>query len=136
MSIIKELTTPSSFDRDWYGYLTNQAAHALSGCVVVGLICAITFLLKGDMPYKVNVFWGVAVSYAAKELIWDRWNGLDTVEDFLFVVAYGAGGTLITFSQVSNYTAQIQFEIFEFLFVLFLFFSHLLIGIFIRKREV
>lgn len=132
---IEELTTPSNFRGDWYGYATNQISHTFLGCMIAALICAVTFALKGDLPYKINIFLGVAFIYGVKEIVWDRWQGFDTVEDFLFVVIYGTGGTLLTFTQSQDFTTRIDFEAFKFVAVLLLFFCHLLGGITIRRRE-
>lgn len=101
----------------------------------MGMICALSFFLKGDIPYKINIILGVAVVYGIKEIIWDKWHGLDTIEDFLFVVVYGAGGTLLTFTQTQKFTSLLDFETHKFVAVFLLFSFHLLCGVFARKRE-
>lgn len=134
-SIFEELTTPSNFRGDWQGYAGNQGTHTLIGLLSVGFICAVTLWLKGDIPYKINIFAGMAFIYGFKEIAWDKWHGFDTIEDFMFVVCYGAGGTLVSFTQSEANTSKVYFEAGPFLFVLLLFCIHISCGIAVRKRE-
>ena len=135
MSILGELTTPSRFTGDWLGYAGNQGTHALIGILSIGVMCAFSFLTTGDLPHKENMFLGVFVVYAVKELFGDGWHGFDTVEDIQYLVGYGAGGTLLTFSQAGDFSSEIEFNETKFFIVFLVFCAHLSIGIFTRIRE-
>tara|TARA_R110000850_G_scaffold196291_1_gene322725 strand:- start:119 stop:547 length:429 start_codon:yes stop_codon:yes gene_type:complete len=135
MSILGELTTPSRFTGDWLGYAGNQGTHVLIGMLSIGIMCAFTFLTVGDLPHKESMFLGVFVVYVVKELFGDGWNGFDTIADIQYLVGYGAGGTLLTFSQINDFSSDVNFNENNFLVVFTVFCIHLSIGIFTRIRE-
>lgn len=126
--------TGERFDRDWYGYLTNQISHVGLGIFGTWIVCLIAFVISGDLPYRWQVFVGIAAVYAAKELVLDRWQGLDTIEDFLFVVVYGAGGTLVSFRQMNALSSDVVFNMFSALPFLGACAIHLLAGAFVRWK--
>lgn len=98
------------------------------------IFCVFAFLISGDFPFRSQVFLSIAATYAAKELVVDRWQGIDTIEDFLFVVVYGSGGTLISFRQMDALSSDVVFNVFQALPVLCLCCAHLLFGSFSRWK--
>jgi len=133
-SVFSTITTPSRFDRDWYGYYTNQVAHIAHGVLGTWLFCAVAFLISDDLPSKLQVFLSISVIYAAKELILDRWQGFDTIEDILFVVVYGAGGTLLSFRQMNAHSPDSVFNVLNALPILVPCGVHLFVGSFARWK--
>lgn len=134
ISILSTFSTPSKFDQDWYGYATNQISHVGLGMFFVWFFCVFAFVISGDMPSRWQVFLSIAVMYGAKELAADRWQGADTIEDFLFLVVYGAGGALISFKQMDALSPNVVFSVFQILPFLLVCCVHLLIGLFIRWK--
>lgn len=132
--IFKILTTPNDYGKDWYGFATNQIAHASIGIFLTWLVCVASWWISGDLPDRIDVFLGIAFVYAAKEIFLDRWQGRDTVEDFVFVVAYGAGGTLLAFQQIEPRSDIVTLKITEALPVLAVFSLHLFVGIVERVK--
>ena len=132
--IFSAFSTPSRFDRDWYGYVTNQISHVGAGMFIAWILCVAAFLISGDLPFRSQVFLSIAVIYTAKEIIVDRWQGFDTIEDILFVVMYGAGGTLISFRQMDALSSDVVFNVFQALPVLCVCCAHLLAGAFSRWK--
>lgn len=87
------LMTPDNFSRDPYGWLTNQISHLTLGFAAVVLYCSLGAHIAGVFPDKWVIWTSIAVSYALIEVI-QRGPFWDSVEDFIFVVIYGAGLTL------------------------------------------
>lgn len=99
LDIWSTLTKPSAYPRDWYGWATNQLGHVMLG---VMLACGITvayFWAAGEFPFKWHLFAFIGGAYLAFELVFQKWQGWDTVEDWLFVCAYGAGGVIATVTE-------------------------------------
>ncbi|WP_158963890.1 hypothetical protein [Chachezhania sediminis] len=135
LDFIRSLGRASRFSGDAYGYAGNVAAHVLIGIGSVLMAAQAAQWMIGEYPYRWRIWIGIAVLYAAKEIIIDRWNGFDTVEDFAFVAIYGAGGTCMSFRAMPPGYTDIRFDpaIAQMFFVVFAW--HLAIGIVKRLRE-
>lgn len=96
------LFSPDSFQDDWYGYLTNQVSHISLGVFLTWVLCFISFLVVGELPYKIEIFSFLAVLYFLYELLFQGWHGLDTIEDWVFFSLYGVLGTVVTFTEVAS----------------------------------
>lgn len=131
-----DLFTPDDFKYDWYGYLTNQISHVGLGMFFVWLVCALSFLAIGELPFKIAVFFAMSLLYFSFEMIVQGWRGLDTLEDMAFVVMYGSGGTLLAFSELNIGSTLLVFNMYAPLIIIGLFFCHLAIGCFVRWRRV
>ena len=83
--LIDSLKTPSQFDGDPYGGLTNQWGHYTLGAAVMILTCAAWFFAFGEMPPR---YWaaGALVLVYAVLIEWraQGWRGRDSAEDTLF----------------------------------------------------
>ena len=88
-----QIMTPDNFPKDPYAWLTNQISHLTLGFAAVVLYCSLGAHIAGVFPDKWVIFTSIAISYALIEVI-QRGQFWDSVEDFLFVVVYGAGLTL------------------------------------------
>lgn len=124
------LFSPDFFHNDWYGYLTNQISHISLGVFLTWGLCFASFLVIGELPYKVAIFSSLAILYFLYELLFQGWQGLDTIEDWVFFSVYGVLGTVVSFTEVSgviilNLTAPTI--IFPILIL------HLLVGCLLRK---
>ena len=96
-----------SFSRDWYGYATNQLCHALLiGGVGVFLLAEMYWVATGIYPYRYNLFLAMVAGYTLFEYR-QGFRGLDTLEDILFTVVYGAGGALFVFKADSTETGLV-----------------------------
>ena len=127
LCLFKELATQSNFKGDWYGWLTNQVSHASLGVFLTWIACVICYIFIGDLPYKFNVFTALAFAYIVWELVIQEWAGWDSVEDFLFVIVYGVGGTLLAFSQIVGPT--VIFNVFGAMPIFSIFVVHLILGV-------
>lgn len=99
--ILRDLSTPSSFKRDWYGWVTNQMAHITVGVMLTAFISAACFLTFGEFIFKVYLWGSIAGLVAINEFALQKskkwW---DSLEDFVFIVLYGAGTSIIMFDEV------------------------------------
>jgi hypothetical protein len=98
---IMGLIEPDAFLDDWYGWLSNQSGHILLGVVMAASVCLIAYFTLGELPFRVDVFAVCLLGYVAFELSTQGWQGYDTIEDTVFVVAYGCGAPLAAFHEVS-----------------------------------
>ena len=118
------------FRRDWYGHLTNQISHTAIGAIAawIGALCF--FQLFGEYPVKLELFIALAAGYFAFELgafhavirlvgsvfgrVWNirgqGWQGRDTIEDWVFFVVWGAGGTMAAFSEIQVGSIWLAFD--------------------------
>jgi hypothetical protein len=101
MYFMTSLFEPDDFLDDWYGWLTNQVSHIGVGVKLAFLMCLGAFVVTGELPYRVDVFAVCLLGYVFFELYFQGWQGFDTVDDTVFVVAYGAGAPLYAFHEVS-----------------------------------
>jgi hypothetical protein len=110
-SYLTTLTEPSAFLDDWYGWLTNQAGHILLGVFIAFFMCVAAFFVMGELPYRIEVFAACLLGYAAFELFTQGWQGYDTLEDTVFVVAYGCGAPLSAFHEISAGSADVSVDL-------------------------
>jgi hypothetical protein len=101
MYFMTSLFEPDDFLDDWYGWLTNQVSHIGVGVKLAFLMCLGAFVVTGELPYRVDVFAVCFLGYVFFELYFQGWQGFDTVDDTVFVVAYGAGAPLYAFHEVN-----------------------------------
>jgi hypothetical protein len=97
----RELAKSDSFPRDWYGWTTNQISHFWLGVFAACVGTVLTVFAAGEFPPKLLLFAFIATGYLAFELIFQGWKGWDTIEDWIFVCAYGAGNAILTFTEQS-----------------------------------
>jgi hypothetical protein len=134
-TIWTSLTTPSAYRGDWYGWATNQLGHVMIG---MALACAGTvayFMVLGEFPFKWHLFAVIGCGYLAFELTFQKWQGWDTLEDWLFVCAYGAGGaiTTVTEYEIGSLVADIDLRGVAWAFALAA--GHLAVGVGLRLRR-
>jgi hypothetical protein len=104
------LTTPDAYPRDWYGWATNQLGHVMIGLALACGLTLVYFWAAGEFPYKLHLFAVIGCGYLAFELAFQKWQGWDTIEDWLFVCAYGAGGAIgtVTEAEIGSLTADLD----------------------------
>lgn len=129
------LFEPDDFRRDWYGFLTNQMSHTLLGIFIVWIMTVIGYLILGELPYRNMLFALTLVGYILYEIVFQGWRGWDTIEDTLFVAVYGAGGTLIAFTEYQYGSASVIFDIYAALPMLTLVSIHLVLGVLYRIKN-
>jgi len=132
---LAKLGTPFNFHADWYGHLTNQMSHVGLGMFATWMACVMAFSASGELPYRYQVWIGLAFIYALKEVLWDGWYGFDTIEDFMFVVVYGSGGTLLAFKEIDPQSSDVVFNIYSALPVLSICVLQLALGVYVRMRQ-
>lgn len=93
-----ELMTPSDFNGDAYGELTNQLSHTLLGVALAILTCAAYGAAFGEMPVRVHVVGLIAGIYLAVELA-QVWKPSDSGFDWLMVMC-GAVFPLVTLHEI------------------------------------
>ena len=94
----------SSYRADPEGWLANQTGHVTAGICLAFVVCLLYWRLFGEMPVRL-IAWGiVATGYLLFEVIKQGWRGADTIEDWIFVVCYGAGAPLYAFKEVDPVT--------------------------------
>jgi hypothetical protein len=126
------ITDPSSFHADWYGWLTNQAAHVLLGQITFAVMM-IGSMGAGEFAHRLVVWVTVAVGYVIWEIA-TRSKLWDAVEDFMFVVIYGAGLPAMMFAEILPGSGMFMGSIWSVLPVIGLFCAHAALGVTLRLR--
>jgi hypothetical protein len=99
-AIFREVTNPSLDNPPmWYKKAVVDFAHVFLGVISIWILTSIIFFLHGEYPYKEHVWGLVAGAFLGKEILFDRWNGWDTIRDNWFFSVYGAGGAVMSFSE-------------------------------------
>lgn len=127
--------TPDNFAKDWYGYLTNQLGHTLLGMILAWLFCISVFIVSGELPFRIVAFAVIAVGYFVYEMTVQKWTGVDTIEDTIFVTIYGSGGALMAGKEVVLGSPMVMFDPFALLPIVVIMTLHLCIGCLIRYRN-
>ena len=127
------LFAPDNFDKNWYGYLTNQVGHVSLGVFVTWGAVLFFLVVAGEFPYKAHIFVYLSSIYALYEITVQGWNKFDTVEDWIFFSLYGVGGTVMTFHEYDRGSSLATFDIMAPSFIFPVIIAHLLIGCGIRK---
>ena len=101
-SRITRLIEPDDFKGDWYGWLTNQASHALIGVVVMG----VAWFIKADIAYA---FATMVIVYAL--VIEGMFQGFrmprDSIVDTWFVCLGGLISVSLTHNSLKMYVITI-----------------------------
>ena len=127
------LFTPDNFKRDWYGWITNQWAHVMLGQMLFGLSMIATLLIDGEFASRIYVLAGVAFVYFLWELFTFKPKQFwDAVEDFFFVVIYGAGWVAACFSEVVIGHPTFHSNVYTVLPIVGLFAFHSTLGVLFR----
>lgn len=124
----------SSFPGDPYGWFTNQCSHILVGVVAAYSLCLIYYIALGEYPYRATVWIIMLVTYLLYEVIDQGYRGLDTVEDTLFTVFYGAGSALYAFKEQAAGGSDLVFKPDLLLPFLYVAVGHLGVGSVYRYR--
>lgn len=130
---MKNLFTPNFFRDDWYGYLTNQISHVSLGVFLTWALCFFCFLILDGLPYKTSIFFTLTILYFLYELLFQGWQGVDTVEDWVFFSLYGVLGTVLAFTEFSVGLGLVTLSITAPSYIFPILILHLLIGCFLRK---
>lgn len=126
------LFTHDDFKDDWYSYLTNQISHVGLGLFLVWAVCAVSFTILGELPYKLTLFFSISVLYFLYEMTFQGWRRFDTIEDTMFVAGYGAGGTVLAFSEFVSGKTLVVFDVYAPLYVIVVMIIHLVVGCSVR----
>lgn len=122
----------SRFRADPYGWLTNQVSHMGGGLAYVFASCYLWLAVFGEFPVRWHIWAAFAVVYLAWEIAQQGWQGADTIEDWCFVVAYGAGGPLLVFREYDLGSGLFYGQIHDLRPFFALACVHLVIGVAIR----
>jgi len=120
-----------NFPTDWYGWLTNQAAHVLLGQVLFAVMM-IGSLGAGEFAHRIAVWAAVAIGYAIWEVV-TRGRFWDAVEDFMFVAVYGAGLPAVIFSEADGF-GKFYGDVWNVLPMIGVFCVHAAVGVTLRLR--
>jgi hypothetical protein len=129
------LTEPSAFLDDWYGWLGNQSGHMCVGVVMSFCIVVVSYIVVGELPYRINVFAACLLGYVAFELLTQGWQGYDTVEDTVFVVGYGAGAPLSAFHEISAGSSEVSLDLLALVVFFVIAAIHLAFGVAFRYNR-
>lgn len=115
-------SSPDSFDRDPYGYISNQAGHIYLGFTITTFYAWI--LSKIDTyPSQSWVFLAMVGGYlGAWELLRQGWREWDTIEDTLY---FSAGASVFLF-------VDMQWVIDRVFFMTLIMSACLLLGAYVR----
>jgi len=129
---VTRIDTPDNFPTDWYGWLTNQAAHVLLGQMTFAMLM-IGSLGAGEFSHRLVVWGAVAFGYVIWEIA-TRSRLWDAVEDFMFVVIYGAGLPAMMFAEILPGSGMFMGSIWSVMPVNGLFCAHAALGVTLRLR--
>lgn len=101
--------TPDDMPRDWYGWMTNQSSHLVLGALLTLIASMAGLLILGEYPYRVEIAVMVLLLILTFEIGVQPLNGLDTLNDALFM-AYGAIGALLVCKEVEAGGVELFFN--------------------------
>ena len=101
MRWLSDLRTQSDFRGNWYGALTNQVSHTAMGAFWAALFACIWRVVTGEMPPRPGMILVVTGTYAAVELLWQRYENKDSLID-IFMVFAGSAMISLPFYQVQT----------------------------------
>lgn len=85
---IIEFFKPQAYERDVYGYLTNQISHGYLGIVLTTYFVFAYYMFTGAYPEQIPFVVCIVVGYL---LLWEigvqGWRNWDSIEDTFFVLA-------------------------------------------------
>lgn len=130
--------TPDDFRTDPYGHWTNQTSHALQVGMLIMLWggAVAYFLVVGEFPYKIYFGMVALVVYLAYELLFQGWQGWDTLNDTSFVVGWGVWAPLAVFFEVEQGSSMITADVLDVAPYILGLFAHLSFGALIRWMRV
>ena len=134
--IWRDLTTPEDFRGDWYGWMTNKLSHVVLGFGLALVTSAIWLTENGEFPHKQWLWPGIAFAVAVFQIGAQGWNGWDTIEDWWFISVFGAGGTIVTFTQIDPDYGLLGVSVWSGLTVMTLIGVWLVMGIIYRLLEI
>lgn len=124
------MITPNSFPNDWYGWLTNQVSHVFLGIFAVFVFSMVGFAIFGEFPVKTHMLAVIGFLYIAIVELWlQGWRGLDTIEDSVFVIGYGASGALGASAEIMPGRSAIIMELGPLLPFFYIFTAHVIAGV-------
>lgn len=100
MAFWRDLNTPDSFERDWYGELTNQISHTALGAALATAVCAVWYLVLGELPFRSWVFLGLFAGYLGVEIWGQGWTAGDSWFDSL-MFGLGAAWAIMPFEETT-----------------------------------
>jgi hypothetical protein len=131
-AVWQELTTPDDFSDDWFKWSAGQAGHFVQGLMVALFITVLHDHFYGEAPYKYQIFIVAGASYLLFELTFHGWQKWDTIEDWVFFSLYGAGGGILSVSEIAPSDYDIDLKTAGLVFVAMV--GHLLMGVAKRLR--
>ena len=133
-TILRDLRQADDFRNNWYGWFTNQVAHCKVGLTYVLIVCLVWTYYFNEFPYKVYLFSGIAVVYLLWEFAIQRGKDIvDSLEDFCFVVLYGAGFAVTAFTEKEAGSPELSFNSQASLGILIIYIVHLSYGVTTRS---
>ena len=132
MGVTLGIIEPDSFQGKPLAWAGNQCGHMVIGLFTVFYACMACYVVTGELPMRSALFWVILAGYLLFEIVTQGWRGADTVEDTVFVAAYGAGGTLSGFKEVSPGDLDIIFNMAQAAPVFFAATAHLAFGMAFR----
>lgn len=133
LRVILSKFTQDSYPRDWYGWMANQISHIVLGFGMVLIMCWLSFLIIGEIPYKWAIFISCAIIYAIFEVL--RGWSVDALEDCVFVVIYGSGFTVLSFSEIKVGSPLVESNIVDFAWLAVIPLVHFAFGIYLRAKN-
>ena len=129
--------TPDNFRGRPYEWACNQIGHAffIGAVLLTYLPVLVCWKIAGEFPYKWTMVAGAAIGYAVYEWLDQGWHGADTIEDWWFVVVYGAAGSAYSFTEVSPGDAKAALDMLAALPFIVLLAVHLAFGSWLRWRQ-
>ena len=123
---------PSRFYGDPEGWVANQTGHMRAGLAWVFWACFGYFIIFEEFPVRWHIFIAIGITYLGFELIKQGWKGWDTIEDWWFVVLYGAGAPLAVFREFELGSGMFYGQIWEIVPFAIVSVLHLTLGIGVR----
>lgn len=112
--IWNDIKTGDDFRGKWYLWASQQMAHTLLGVILVSVSCLVYMSFTGELPYKLHLFLFLSVGY----LLWEfalqvqgPKHTIDSLEDYLFVVGYGAGSVITVFTEIESGRPEVSMDL-------------------------
>lgn len=134
-----KIIPPDDWGNDWWGWVKSQTSHIFVGYLIVFLICVLFFYKFEEFPVKNYVLATTLVGYTIFKLTLQGWQGVDTIEDIVILVGYGAAGILSAASEIEVGKFSVRLDLYPllpYLYVISLHFTSRVLWMVVAKYKL
>lgn len=117
---------------EWLAWVDKRISDVGKGIGYVWLVCLLSFQIGGEFPDKYHAFASMAAMHFCYTMMFEKFSVGKHIENFLFVVVYGAGGTLAAFNEFIVGSDRALFNVMGPAPIFFACVGHFIAGVILR----